>query len=162
VDRLAYAQWVLERNLHWIAAVETKTAVVISVDLAMLGALGVAFGELAPNEREPWAVAWGFFAAVPLAISMLQGALAVLPQVGGPDRSLIFFGKVALLARDDYSKELQAASEQALLQDCIDQAHRNAEIAKLKYERVTLSLKLALVSIPFWLVAVFKLVQANV
>lgn len=43
MESLQTAQWVLERNLGWIAAAETKVGVVVAIDTAMLGGLGAAF-----------------------------------------------------------------------------------------------------------------------
>jgi len=43
VERLRVAQWVLERNLGWIAASEVKAGVVVAIDTAMFGALATAF-----------------------------------------------------------------------------------------------------------------------
>jgi hypothetical protein len=45
VGKLEHARSVLERNLHWIAIVETKTAVILSIDIALLSALAVAFSD---------------------------------------------------------------------------------------------------------------------
>ena len=42
-ERLQTAQWVLERNLGWIAAAEVKVGAIVAIDTAMLGGLGAAF-----------------------------------------------------------------------------------------------------------------------
>lgn len=39
-ERLQTAQWVLERNLAWIAAAEVKVGVIVAIDTAMLGGAG--------------------------------------------------------------------------------------------------------------------------
>ncbi len=41
-EKLAHARWVLERNLHWIAAAEVKVGIVIAIDTGLLGALASA------------------------------------------------------------------------------------------------------------------------
>lgn len=34
-ERLQIAQWILERNLAWIAAAEVKVGVIVAIDVAM-------------------------------------------------------------------------------------------------------------------------------
>ena len=43
MHRLQTTQWVIERQLGWIAAADTKVAVVIAIDTAMVAALAAAF-----------------------------------------------------------------------------------------------------------------------
>ena len=38
-DRLTTAQWILERNLAWIAAADAKVAIIVTINVAMLGGL---------------------------------------------------------------------------------------------------------------------------
>lgn len=160
-SRFEYARWVLERNLHWVSLVEAKTAVVASVDTAMLGALAVAFGALEPSERTAWGILWLVFASVLLCLSIARGALAVWPQTNGPPTSFVFFGKIKAVAADVYRREFLAADDDALLNDLLAQIHRNAEIASNKYTHVTTSMKLAIVSLPIWVIALTKLVLDN-
>ncbi|WP_233099873.1 hypothetical protein, partial [Acidovorax sp. IB03] len=40
-ERLQTAQWVLERNLGWIAAAEVKVGVIVAIDTAMLGGVTI-------------------------------------------------------------------------------------------------------------------------
>ncbi len=92
---------------------------------------------------------------------MIYGALAVWPQTDGPPTSFIFFGKIKNWTVDKYRTEYSAATEDSLLTDCLDQIHRNAEIACLKYGRITTSMKLAFLALPVWLVAVGMLIAAR-
>lgn len=159
--KVEHARWILERNLHWIAVVETKTAVILSIDTALLGALAVAFSDLTANERTACSVIVAVLAAIPIAASMIYGALAVWPQTDGPPTSFIFFGKIKNWSADRYRAEYRAATDDTFLTDCLDQIHRNAEIACLKYGRIATSMKLAFLSLPLWLVAIGVLVAAR-
>lgn len=161
MERIEHARWVLERNLHWIASVETKTAVILSVDVAMLGALAVAFSALEPVERTAWCTVLSVLAALPNAISITFGALAVWPQTDGPPTSFIFFGKIRNWSAVEFERNFLASDYSALLGDCLAQIHRNAQIAHIKYGRVTSSMKWAFVSISPWLIALVTLVNAN-
>lgn len=78
---------------------------------------------------------------------MIYGALAVWPQTEEPPTSFIFFGNIRNWPADRYRAEYSAATDEELLTDCVDQIHRNAEIAFLKYGRIANSMKLALVAV---------------
>ncbi len=43
-DRLTTAQWILERNLAWIEAADAKVAIIVTINVAMLGGLAGTFG----------------------------------------------------------------------------------------------------------------------
>lgn len=159
LNRLDYARWVLERNLHWIAAVEAKTAVIVSVTTAMLGALAVAFSPLKLAEISLWTGVVSVLAACFLSASIILGALAVWPQTDGPPTSFIFFGKIKNLSAVEYRESFLASDEASLLGDCLAQIHRNAEIACLKYGRVAASMKCAFISLLPWIIALAKLVS---
>lgn len=160
-EKLEHARWILERNLHWIATVETKTAVILSIDTALLGALAAAFCALSSSERTAWCIVVTLIAAVPISASIAYCARAVWPDTDGPPVSLIFFGRIKNWKADDYRAKFFAASDETLLTDCLDQVHRNAEIACLKYGYISLSMKMGIVSLPFWIIAIGILVGSR-
>lgn len=51
-ERLVTAQWILERNLGWVAAAEIKVGAITAVDIAMLAALGASFS--VDPSKSPW------------------------------------------------------------------------------------------------------------
>ena len=161
INKLEYSRWILERNLHWISVIEAKTGVIVSIDTAMLGALAVAFGGLAPSERSAWAIVAGLCAALPLAVAIGYGALAVWPQIKGPPKSFIFFGKIKKRSVEEYRDDFMGASNESLLDDCLQQIHRNAEIACEKYDRVTSSMKLSFGALIPWVAALAVFVAAK-
>ena len=63
-ERLQAAQWMLERNLAWIAAAEVKVGVIVAIDTAMLGGLGVAFSAADVKTRTYWAILFTLVAAI--------------------------------------------------------------------------------------------------
>lgn len=136
IDRLHVAQWILERNLHWIGAAEVKTGVIVAVDTAMLGALAAAFSAVQVGERTAWANVFSIVAAACLLFALFCGAMSVLPRTDGPPSSFVFFGKIVKRTAPDYADAFMHASEGAFLQDCLAQIHRNAEIACDKFRWV--------------------------
>ncbi len=78
MERLQTAQWVLERNLGWIAAAEVKVGVIVAIDTAMLGGLGAVFSTADVTMRTHWGVLFTLAAAILLALGLVSTAMAVL------------------------------------------------------------------------------------
>lgn len=150
-EHLLFSQWVLERNLGWIAAAEIKVGVVTTMGIAMLGGLAAAFG--ASAVKSPWSYAATTTAALLIMAALVCAAMVVIPRVGGPGESLIFFGRIAAQDNWRYADALRDASEADLLRDCAMQIHRNAQIACEKHIWVKRAMVAALLGVPPWLLA---------
>jgi hypothetical protein len=149
--RLLFSQWVLERNLGWIAAAEIKVGVVTTMGIAMLGGLAAAFGAAAV--KSPWAYATTASAALLVIVALVCAAMAVIPRVAGPNESLIFFGRIAAHDNWRYADALRDATDAEILRDCSMQIHRNAQIACEKHIWVRRAMIAALLGVPPWLIA---------
>jgi len=158
-ERLAVAQWVLERNLAWIAAAEVKVGVIVAIDTAMLGGLATAFGASDATARTVWACLWITSAAGTAVGGVLCAAIAILPRVSGPLRSLLFCGRVAELNREDYAIKFRGVTDTELLDDWVAQIHRNAEIAVMKFAWVRRSLWFSFISVLPWVAAMAMLTK---
>ena len=159
-ERLKVAQWVLERNLGWIAAAEIKVGVIVALDTAMLGVLATSFGSLLPAERTAWANLFTLLAAITIVVAIICAAMSILPRVNGPKKSLLFFGRIAGLHHPNYVANFRSATESEMLEDCLAQIHRNAEIAREKYMWVGRSMKWSFFSVVPWVAALSLLVRA--
>jgi hypothetical protein len=135
-ERLKFAQWILERNLAWIAASDTKTGAVIAVDAAMLATLAAAFSAAGEIGRTPGAWILTLVSAALLCIGIIYGALTLYPRTDGPPESHIFAGGIAANALDVYAARFRNATPAELLDDCLAQVHRNAQIANEKFRCV--------------------------
>jgi hypothetical protein len=135
-ERLKYAQWILERNLGWITASDAKTAAVIAVDTAMLATLGAAFSAAGSMARTPWT--WGvtMVSAVLLCVGIVYAAMTLYPRTAGPPVSFVFAGGIAANTSDEYTARFHKATLRELLDDCLAQVHRNAQIASEKFRCV--------------------------
>lgn len=154
-DRLPIAQWILERNLAWVAAAEVKVAVIVTIDMALLGSIGAAY--FAANAATRTACAdlfWTISAAIFVAAGIFCAAVAVLPRLKGPTKSLVFFGCIQSLSQSEYLEEFKSASDSQLLGDLVAQIHRNAQIAHRKFSWVGWSMWLSFFSIIPWAVAI--------
>lgn len=156
-DRLKTAQWVLDRNLAWIAAADSKVGVIVAGNTAMLGGLAAAVSKVAVLTA--WPVLLSLMAAGAQVVAILCAATAVLPRVDGPKRSLVFFGRVADLNPADYQNKFRSSTDAELLDDVTAQIHRNAEIACRKHGLVRKALWWSFISGAPWLVALAMLVK---
>lgn len=162
-ERLQTAQWIFERQLAWIAAADTKVAAVITLDLALiaaLGALGTAEkAEVWGRSENAWAAVFTVLTLIPLIISLGCAAHALTPRPEGPPASLLFFGKVVSLERSDYVAKLATSTNEALLNDFAEQVHRNAEIACTKFRYVRVAMVMCFISLLFWIPAVLTMMN---
>ena len=161
-DRLLAAQWVLERNLAWIAAAEVKVGVIVAIDTAMLGVLGAAFSSSSTSSHSANAVCmylWTVSAGVAIVAGLLCAAMAMLPRVDGPVKALVFFGRVGALGGADYIERFKSATDTELLEDWTAQIHRNAQIACTKFAWVRASMCWSFISVVPWFIAIIALLR---
>lgn len=158
-ERLQIVQWVLERNLAWIAAAEVKVGFIVAIDTAMLGCLGAVFSAANPVTRSTWAWLFSIAAAIALGGGLFCASMAVLPRVKGPAKSLLFFGRIGPCERDDYINSLAKATNAELLADWAAQIHRNAQIACDKFVWVGRSMLWSFLAVLPWFLAIVVLLK---
>lgn len=158
-SRLEWVQWVFERNLAWIHAAEVKVGLIVTVDTAMLGGLGAALGASMREMPTEWACIFAIAAAVSLASGIFCAAMVVLPRLSGPAKSLLYFGKIGMLERGIYMEQVKEASESELIEDCLAQIHRNAQIALEKYSWVQAGMAWSFLAILPWAAAILTLAK---
>lgn len=156
-ERLVTAQWLLERQLQWVAAADVKVGVVVAIDTAMLGGLAAAYAST--QDHTGWAIAMSVLTLVLNGAGMFCTSAAVFPRLDGPPDSLLYFGKVAATKPVAYMGKLAQATDEELLRDWSTQIHRNAMIAKLKHGWVKIAILWSFFSVPFWIAAVALLVK---
>lgn len=157
-EKLATAQWVFERMLGWIAQAEIKVGIVVTIDIAMLGGLAAAFSDA--GEKTCWMYALSIISVALAVAGLACAAFSVLPRLDGPERSLLYFGRVAGMQRADYLARFKQMSDEDMLDDWLDQIHRNAEIAKLKHMWVRRAMEWSFLSAIAWAIAIALLVAA--
>jgi hypothetical protein len=158
-DRIQIAQWVLERNLSWIAAAEVKVGVIVALDTAMLGGIGAAFSGADGPTRTAWAWFFTISAAISIGAGLFCASMTVLPRVTGPKKSLLFFGRIGPCADAEYIENFKKASDTDLLNDWTAQIHRNAQIACDKFAWVRKSMWLSFLSVLPWFLAIITLLN---
>lgn len=157
-ERLAVAHSILDRNLSWIAAAESKAGFAVAIDTAMLAGLATAYADA--ERIGCLTTTLVALTATLIVVSVVCAGLVVRPRTDGPKRSLFFFGRIAEMARETYRSELATATNEELLKDLADQIHRNAEIAAEKHTWSRHSINAAFVAGMLWIASIALLVGA--
>lgn len=153
------AQWMLERQLHWIAQAEVKVAALLTLDIAMIGGLFAAWSTIKTHPLWPAllsAISTGFMCG-----AVFCAAFCLMPRVSAPTRSGgLYFGQIAATNDPaDFVAAHRKKSSQDILEDWLFQVHRNAQIAKAKHEWVRRGLLCSFAGAAAWLAAVIMLVE---
>ena len=159
-QRLEHAKWVFERTLGWIATADVKVGAAVAIDTVLVGGLVAAFAASASGARTGWVLLSIVTSLAALAVAIYCAALAAIPRMLGPVKSMIFFARIAEYQEPDYVSQFLKVTERAFLEDLITQIHRNAEIATLKHTWVRKSLTWSFLAAIPWLSAVILLAKA--
>jgi hypothetical protein len=157
MDKIELTSNILDRQLSWIAAADSRATLIVPLSTAMLGALAA----VAPRPAE-WSVGAGIsasFAVVFLFLSLLFCAFTSFPRTDGPKGSLIYFGGIACKDPDSYVEELLSSDAPDLQRDLALQCHINAEIATKKFLWIKRAMGCLLVSIVPWACSVYLIYQ---
>lgn len=154
-DKLDLLDRILTKNLAWISSADTKGTLLFAVDSAMLGVLAA----IVPSVNR-WSIAAAIFttlASLALAASVCFIVAGMFPRIAGPRNSLVFFGGIASHDEDQYVRKILDGVTEDLLADFARQCHRNAEIAKAKYDLVRKAVVCMFLALPFWLSSIWLL-----
>jgi len=155
MDKAKTLEKILELQLGWVRAADTRLSLVIPLATAMLTALAA----LSPMPTEWTACTAIIFAltSIFLILSIVFSSLAFFPRTEGPEGSYVFFGGIASRKREEYLKVISELTEEDYISDLSSQCHRNAEIAGIKYGWAQKAIASLLVAILPWLFTVYSL-----
>jgi hypothetical protein len=143
----------LARLLDWISRTDSKSSLVLGVDMAMLGVLA----SLAPPLKN-----LSLFLTIisGAATGFLIGSLVCIynvnyPRTKGPLKSLIYFGAIAGQTFNEYQQAFAKRSEAEYLNDLLEQCHRNSEIITLKFKALKWAYRSLLIAVPLWMAALY-------
>jgi hypothetical protein len=159
MDKINTLEKILDRQLAWISRADTRISLVLPLATAMLGSLAA----LAPKPTN-WEILPAILAsisAILIVLAMIFSSLACFPRVAGPKSSNIFFNGIAGRETGQYKKIMCEISEDDYLDDICRQCHRNAQIAKAKFEWIQKALASLLISVIPWILTVYLLYKAN-
>jgi Family of unknown function (DUF5706) len=131
---------------------DSRSGLVISSNLAMLGALIATLSGTRLLTSSPWLWALIGLTAIGCVASICMAALAAFPRPGTRPGSLVFFGSIAGMPRDDYFERLRAVPQVEFARDLADQCHRVAVIANLKFRWVRRAMLAMIIAAVPWLI----------
>lgn len=158
-QRIEFAKWLLERSLGWIATADGKVTAAVAIYTAMLGGLAAAYGAADAGAKTAWALLFVWSASAGLVLATFFAALAAVPRMLGPVRSMIFFGRVAEQPLPEYLDFFGKVTEKELLEDLVTQVHRNSQIARVKHQWVRKSLICSFLAALPWSAGIALLVR---
>lgn len=133
-EKIDRQEKILARILEWIRAADARFPPLAAMNTAMLGII-VALA-IDVNKWTLMLVVVASVAAILLALSLICLALAMFPRIGGPPRSVIYFEIIKAMDSASYHTAINDLTETDYLSDLIEQSHRNAEIAHVKFRYV--------------------------
>lgn len=146
IDR---AEKILERLLVWVGRHDARSAVILSVNIAMIGATFLADKNVIDWSK--WAHVTGFAAGSLISLSLWYIYRTQTPRTDSPNRSLIYFGQIADRSREGFSTDFRAMSDEQYLEDLLHQCHVNSEILTAKFYELRIAMFFTVTASPFWL-----------
>src|SRR3989339_1562560 len=105
LERVQIVQWILDKQLGWVAAADAKVAVVVALDTAVFAALATAYASAKCIPES--ALLMSLATSVLLVIALVCAVMSLLPRTKGPIKSLVFFGPIATQAQAAYITALR-------------------------------------------------------
>ena len=146
--RITRQEKILDRQLEWIRASDSKVPPLAILNAAMLAAMAT----LAPP-IECWNSIWIVIAGVyvlALAFSLVFLIFSILPRMSGVKDSVVYFGSIGRMNPRSYRRAIRRLSDESYFSDLIEQCYRNAQIARKKFSRVQVATITLIISIAPW------------
>lgn len=147
-------QYVLDKQLAWISAADSRLTLVLPLSTAMLGALAV----YAADPRT-WTLIAGIpaaFAIFFLCLSIIFCACASFPRTTGTKGSLIFFDGIVSRDLNQFRSSVKAAQKSDVIDDLLQQCHINAQIASTKFTWVKRGMASMLIAMLPWAFSMYQ------
>jgi Family of unknown function (DUF5706) len=154
-ERIRTLERVLDVQITWINAADSKASPMLTLDTAMLAVLAALVPP--PDKWNIQAAIFTVLASIPLLSSLLCLALAAIPRTKGPKQSLIFFGGIVSRDESQFVEAWRNISSEIYTDDLLKQSYKTGEIAAQKYAWLSWAAKAYFLSIVPWLVAVYAL-----
>ena len=143
----------LDRQLDWIARIDSRMSFVTGIDLAMLGALAASASTVSNWSWDTGGL--GVLAAVLLAAVLVCIFTGFFPRTTSKNDSLLFFGTIADKKIDQFESQWHQTTDEAYLNDLLAQTHINAEIVCKKFHLLKNALILLLLAAIPWVGFIF-------
>lgn len=122
---------ILNRQLSWIVAADSRLSLLLPLSTAMLGSLAA----YAPRPSD-WNLSCGISAAFAiffLCLGIVCCAFAFFPRTSGTKGSIIYFEGINSRNLDQYQAHLASCKMEDYNSDLVQQCYINASIASAKF-----------------------------
>lgn len=147
-------QYILDKQLGWIAAADSRLSLVLPLSTAMIAALAV-------YATKP--VAWTLLAGIPasfaiffLCLSLIFCTCASFPRTTGTKGSLIFFEGIISRDLSQFQSLMKDIQDDKLQADLLQQCYINAQIASSKFAWVKRAMASMMAAMLPWAFAIFQ------
>ena len=120
----------------------------MGIDTGMLGILSI----VVPFKAASASFA-GVLAATLLGLSMIFVILCNYPRLKSPTDSLFYFGTISRMNRGEFHEAFSSLDDESLLNDLLDQCHRNSEIVQIKMRNLQRAYATLAIAIVPWVAA---------
>ena len=152
-SKIKEAENVLTILLDWIGRYDNRSALLFTLDLAMIGTLALKITYSAHSF-------YGLLNAIAftlLGISIIASSITIFPRLKGPQNSLIYFGSIAKMEKGEFKDKFVDRTKTVYLDDLLAQCHVNAKILDFKFRVFRISLSVTMVAIVFWSLSLYLL-----
>lgn len=145
----------LGRQLSWIAATESRIALIVPLSTALFGTVAIKYSSF--STAPCWVQVISWTALTLLSAAIVFASIAIFPRTKGPEASSIFFGGIASQPPEGFFGIIEGASEEAYRKDLIEQIHLNARIAATKFSWIRRSMISMMLALLPWSLSVINL-----
>ena len=152
-SKIKEAENVLTILFDWIGRYDNRSALLFTLDLAMIGTLALKIKYSAYS-------LYGLLNSIAftlLGISIIASSITIFPRLKGPLNSLIYFGSIAKMEKREFRDTFVNRTKTAYLDDLLAQYHINAKVLDLKFKVFRISLIVTMVAIVFWSLSLYLL-----
>ena len=152
-------QYILDKQLAWISAADSRLSLVLPLSTAMLGALAVY-----ATGPSSWTLIAGIpaaFAIFFLSLSIIFCTCASFPRTDGTKGSLIFFDGITSRDLSQFKSLVKSTQKADLLEDLSEQCHINAQIASAKFTWVKRGMASLLTAMLPWSFSIYQFYGMN-
>jgi hypothetical protein len=148
-ERISTAWNQLNLVLSFYSRIDTKTSVILGINLGMLAVLFTRVPPVAQTSALQWAFAVPFFFVV--AMSFYHLHKGVRPHLDGGTNSLVYFRTIATMTESEFTSACKQRSSADLADDLHEQAWRNSKILNQKFDALRRAHDTALLAVIPWL-----------
>lgn len=154
-DRTALLERNLDRQIAWTRASDSKLAMVLPINSAMLGVLAAQLAQAQVKGLHHWALAVA--ASIPALVSFFSAILAALPRTRTRTESCIHFTGVAEHEPGRFHDRMRDLTEEQHFEHLAAEVHTSARIAREKMIHARRAYYALFIALPFWVAAIYLL-----